>query len=201
MSHYFTNDDSPLVTRTIHMNIFDNELELTTANGVFSGSRLDLGTSVLLRTVEPPTTGHVLDLGCGYGPIALGLAVASPGITVDALDVNERALELTSRNAEALGVSDRVRAVTPADVDDTVSYDEIWSNPPIRIGKQALHDLLLTWLPRLRPNGTAYLVVSKNLGADSLASWLATQGFTAGKLASAKGFRILAVRADEQTGA
>ncbi|MGV8847116.1 class I SAM-dependent methyltransferase [Tessaracoccus sp.] len=201
MSHYFTNDDSPLVTRTIRMTIFDTALELTTANGVFSGSRLDLGTSVLLRTVEPPTTGHVLDLGCGYGPIALGLAVASPGITVDALDVNTRALALTALNAEALGVSDRVRAVAPTDVDDTVSYDEIWSNPPIRIGKQALHDLLLAWLPRLRPNGTAYLVVSKNLGADSLASWLATQGYPSEKLASAKGFRILAVRAGEHTGA
>ncbi len=201
MSHYFTNDDGPLVTRTIHAAIFDNELELTTANGVFSGSRLDLGTSVLLRTVEPPESGHVLDLGCGYGPIAVGLAAASPGITVDAVDVNERALVLTARNAEALGVSDRVTAIAPDDVADDILYDEIWSNPPIRIGKEALHALLLRWLPRLRDGGTAYLVVSKNLGADSLAAWLTDQGWTTSKLASAKGFRILTLRADEHSSA
>ncbi|RMB58324.1 class I SAM-dependent methyltransferase [Tessaracoccus antarcticus] len=201
MSHYFTNDDSPLVTRTIRATIFDNALELETANGVFSGSRLDLGTSVLLRTVAAPTSGHVLDLGCGYGPIAVGLAVASEGITVDAVDVNERALALTARNAEALGVADRVNAVAPDDVAAGVSYDEIWSNPPIRIGKDALHELLLRWLPRLKDDGTAYLVVSKNLGGDSLAAWLTDQGWTTSKLASAKGFRVLILRAGEQTSA
>lgn len=194
MSHYFTNDDAPLVTRPITARIFGQELELTTATGVFSGSRLDLGTSVLLRTVEPPESGHLLDLGCGYGPIAVGLAAASPGVVVDAVDVNERALTLTRLNAERLGVSDRVRAALPDDIDADTVYDEIWSNPPIRIGKQALHDLLLRWLPRLRPAGTAYLVVSKNLGGDSLASWLTDQGWPTTKLASAKGFRILSVR-------
>lgn len=202
MSHYFTNDDaSPLVTRTIRATIFGNELELTTANGVFSGSRLDLGTSVLLRTVAPPTSGHVLDLGCGYGPIAMGLATASEGITIDAVDVNERALELTSLNAEALGVAERVNALTPGDVDPDVVYDEIWSNPPIRIGKEALHELLLLWLPRLHPDGTAHLVVSKNLGGDSLASWLTGQGWATSKRASAKGFRILTVRPGGDTSA
>ena len=201
MSHYFTNDDAPLITRTIRATIFGNELELTTANGVFSGSRLDLGTSVLLRTVEPPTSGHVLDLGCGYGPIALGLAAASPGITVDAVDVNDRALALTTRNAEALGLSDRVTAIASDDVEEDVLYDEIWSNPPIRIGKEALHALLLRWLPRLRDGGTGYLVVSKNLGADSLAAWLTVQGWPTSKLASAKGFRILTLRPDGHSSA
>lgn len=194
MSHYFTNDDTPLVTRAIRARIFDNELELTTAGGVFSNTRLDLGTSVLLRTVEPPASGHILDLGCGYGPIAVGLAVASPGITVDAVDVNERAVELTRRNAEDLGVSAQVNAVVPDDVAADTRYDEIWSNPPIRIGKEALHALLLRWLPRLKDDGVAHLVVSKNLGGDSLASWLTAQGWPTSKVASAKGFRILDVR-------
>ncbi len=194
MSHYFTNDDAPLVTRTIHTRIFGNELEFTTAAGVFSNTRLDLGTSVLLRTVEPPEAGHVLDLGCGYGPIAIGLAVASPGITVDAVDVNERAVELTRRNAEALGVAAQVNAVVPDEVAPGVRYDEIWSNPPIRIGKDALHELLLRWLPHLKKDGVAHLVVSKNLGGDSLASWLTGKGWPTSKVASAKGFRILDVR-------
>ncbi len=191
MSHYFTNDDSPLVTRDIEARIFDHDLTFTTAGGVFSGSRLDLGTSVLLRTVAPPEGGHVLDLGCGFGPIAVGLAVASPSVRVDAVDVNERALMLTRRNAERAGVSERVHPTLPDDVDPGTTYDEIWSNPPIRIGKEALHALLLRWLPRLRPDGVAYLVVGRNLGADSLAAWLTEQGWPTAKLASAKGFRVL----------
>ncbi len=201
MSHYFTNDDGPLVTKTIRATIFDNEIELTTANGVFSGARLDLGTRVLLRTVVPPTSGHVLDLGCGYGPIAVGLANAAPGITVDAVDVNERALELTRRNAEDLGVSAQVNAVAPDDVAADVLYDEIWSNPPIRIGKEALHQLLLRWLPRLKDDGVAHLVVSKNLGGDSLADWLTHQGWPTTRVASAKGFRVLDVRPGGQASA
>ncbi|MCC2592245.1 class I SAM-dependent methyltransferase [Tessaracoccus sp. OS52] len=191
MSHYFTNDDSPMVTREIHASVFGIDHTFTTAGGVFSGSRLDLGTSVLLRTVAPPETGHLLDLGCGFGPIAVGLAAAAPRVTVDAIDVNERALLLTRLNAEAAGVAERVSCRLPDEVPADVRYDEIWSNPPIRIGKEALHELLLAWLPRLKPGGVAWLVVGKNLGADSLASWLTDQGWPTGKEASAKGFRVL----------
>lgn len=187
MSHYFETGDGPLVTREIGASVFGHDLVFTTARGVFSGSRLDPGTSVLLREVPPPEDGHVLDLGCGFGPIAVGLAVASPGVTVEAVDVNEKAVALTRINAERHGVADRVRAGTTA----TGPFDEIWSNPPIRIGKEALHDLLLLWLPRLKPDGVAWLVVGKNLGADSLAKWLTAQGWPTEKLASAKGFRIL----------
>lgn len=193
MSHYFENTDAPLVTRTIRATVFGNDLEFLTAGGVFSGSRLDLGTSVLLREVDPPLEGRVLDLGCGFGPIAVGLAVAEPGVVVDAVDVNERAVELTRRNAEHHGVTDRVQAMTPDAVPPERRYQEIWSNPPIRIGKQALHELLLTWLPRLENDGVAWLVVGKNLGADSLQAWLTAQGWPTEKLASAKGFRVLKV--------
>lgn len=187
MSHYFETADGPLVTRTIRATIFDNDLEFTTARGVFSGARLDPGTAVLLREIEPPSEGHLLDLGCGFGPIAVGLAVASPAVTVDAVDVNEHALTLTRMNAERHGVADRVHAARTAEG----PYDEIWSNPPIRIGKEALHELLLTWLPKLRRDGTAWMVVGKNLGGDSLARWLTEQGWPTEKVASAKGFRIL----------
>ena len=195
MSHYFTNDSSPMVTREITATVFGREFVFTTANGVFSGTRLDLGTSVLLRTVAPPEQGRVLDLGCGFGPIAVGIAAASPEVRVDAVDVNERALALTRMNAERARVADQVRTFSP----DGAVYDEIWSNPPIRIGKKALHELLLTWLPRLQPGGAAYLVVSKNLGADSLTTWLIEQGWPTEKLASAKGFRVLKVRRDSDS--
>ena len=73
-------------------------------------------------------------------------------------------------------------------------YALIWTNPPIRIGKAALHDLLLRWLPRLEPTGVAHLVVGKNLGADTLATWLTTEGFPCTRTGTAKGFRVLAVQ-------
>jgi len=113
---------------------------------------------------------------------------------VIAVDVNRRAILLANENAEALGVGDRFTAVTPEQVSEGETYDEIWSNPPIRIGKAALHELLLTWLPRLAPDGRAVLVVGKNLGADSLQRWLGEQGYPTERLASAKGFRVLETR-------
>ena len=194
MSHYFTTPDEPMRTHEFTATVFGTDMTFTAAPGVFSGNRLDLGTSVLLREVEPPTSGRVLDVGCGVGTIAVGLAVASPGIVVDAIAVAGRAVELTNLNAERHGVADRVRACFPDEIDGDVAYDEIWSNPPIRIGKAALHDLLTTWLARLADGGTAWLVVARNLGADSLATWLHEQGWDCEKVASAKGFRVFAVR-------
>ncbi len=195
MSHYFTERPTgPERRRTVTATVWGHDLTLTTAAGVFGGDYLDKGTAVLFGECPPPTTGTTfLDLGCGYGPIALGLALSHATAQVDAVDVNERALTLCAENAAAAGVGDRVRALTPAQVDPDRTYDQIWSNPPIRIGKEALHALLLTWLPRLAPDGEARLVVGKNLGADSLQAWLQTQGYACVRLATAKGFRVLLV--------
>ena len=146
------------------------------------------------RRQRPTRDGTYLDLGCGYGVIACALATAVPNSTVWGVDVNERALQLCADNAAALGFADRVHAATPDGVPTDVRFDEIWSNPPIRVGKAALHDLLLSWLPRLAPDGRALLVVGKNLGADSLQRWLIEQGYRCTRLASAKGFRVLEVR-------
>jgi 16S rRNA G1207 methylase RsmC len=191
--HYFTADPSvPFQRVPVRVDVWGHWLEMTTGSGVFSRGRLDVGTGVLLRAVPPPTGApEVLDLGCGYGVIGLAIAVACPQARVTAIDVNERALVLANENAEALGVADRFRAVLPDEIDGAASYDAIWSNPPIRIGKDSLHELLLRWLPRLRPGGAATMVVGKNLGADSLADWLTEQGFPTAKLSSAKGFRVL----------
>ena len=157
--------------------------------------RLDKGTAVLLAEApEPPSEGTFLDLGCGWGPIALTLGLRSPAATVYAVDVNERALDLCRRNAAALGLG-RVRAVTAGAVPADATFDLIWSNPPIRVGKAALHDLLRTWLPRLAPDGTAHLVVQKNLGSDSLQRWVAGElGLDCARRTSVKGFRVLEVR-------
>lgn len=177
----------------VRASVWGHDLTLMSGSGVFAKGRVDIGTSVLFRETEPPVTGHVLDLGCGFGVIGLALAVASPLVRVTAVDVNERAVLLANENAAALGVADRFAALTPDSVADT-SYDEIWSNPPIRIGKDALHALLLRWLLSLRPDGRAVMVVGKNLGADSLQRWLGEQGYPTARLASAKGFRILESR-------
>jgi 16S rRNA G1207 methylase RsmC len=192
--HYFSADPSVPFTRApVRARVWGHDLALESGSGVFARGRLDIGTSVLLRETEPPGPGRYLDLGCGYGVIGLAIAVAQAGARVDAVDVNERALLLATDNAASLGVADRFVAATP-DRLPPASYDEIWSNPPIRIGKQALHVLLLTWLPRLSPGGRAMMVVGKNLGADSLATWLGEQGYPTTKLASAKGFRVLESR-------
>jgi len=193
VSHYFETPTGPENRRQVSMRFWETDWTFTTAAGVFSADGLDLGTAVLLRESIPPSTAtRLLDLGCGYGVLAVALATACPAAIVDAVDVNARALELTAANAEAHGVGDRVRPLLPEQV-EPARYDEIWSNPPIRIGKEALHELLLAWLPRLAPGGVARLVVGKNLGADSLQTWLRANGFNCERTTSAKGFRLFAV--------
>jgi len=199
--HYFSEDPSSAEERQpVSARVWGLDLSLNSATGVFSAGRLDRGTAVLFRQVQPPAApGTFLDLGCGYGAIACALATAVPGADVWALDVNERALRLCRGNATALGLADRVHPVSADQVPPDLEFDEIWSNPPIHIGKPALHDLLSTWLARLTPGGRAVLVVSKNLGADSLQRWVAEGGDLAcTRRGSAKGFRVLEVRRTHQ---
>lgn len=191
--HYFTaRPASADERRTVEVRLAGRDVTVETARGVFSPDHVDLGTQVLLRTVpEPSPTGDLLDLGCGWGPVALTLALLAPGARVWAVDVNERALDLVRRNAERLGLPNVV-AASPDDVPDDVRVATLWSNPPVRIGKPALHALLQRWLPRVAPGGEAWLVVGRNLGADPLQRWLTDEaGLPTTREASAKGFRVL----------
>jgi len=193
--HYFTAQpasDDERRTRTVHL--AGRELEVEVAAGGFSPGGVDKGTAVLLdRVPAPPPSGNLLDLGCGWGPITISLALEAPHATVWAVDVNERALDLVRRNAERLGLTN-VRAALPDDVPEDLEFEVCWSNPPIRVGKQALHDLLTRWLPRLADGADAWLVVQKNLGSDSLARWITDSlGLQVDREASSKGFRILRV--------
>jgi len=196
--HYFSaSPSSPEHLRRIRIALAGRELEVTTAAGVFSPERLDAGTGVLLaNTPAPPAGGHFLDLGCGWGPIALTLALDSPRATIWAVDVNERALDLVRRNAADLGL-DNVNAVRPEDVPDDVVFRTIRSNPPIRVGKNELHGMLEHWLPRLDERSDAWLVVQRNLGSDSLQRWLAAtlpRGYSVHRAATGRGYRVLRVR-------
>jgi 16S rRNA G1207 methylase RsmC len=175
------------------LRVADRELTIGTDRGVFSRKGIDQGTMVLLESAaRPPSTGNFLDLGCGAGPIALTLAAYSPNATVYAIDINDRARELTDSNAQRNRLSNVVTSA-PNQVDEAIQFDVLWSNPPIRIGKQELHALLLTWLSRLSTTGEAWLVINRNLGSDSLAVWLTEQGYSVERLTSKRGFRVLRV--------
>ncbi|WP_165066926.1 class I SAM-dependent methyltransferase [Marisediminicola senii] len=196
--HYFSaKPESELNLRRFTATLAGREWELFTAGGIFSPERVDAGTAVLLgNTPAPPPGGHLLDLGCGWGPIALTLALESPRSTVWAVDVNERALDLVRRNAEVMGITN-LNACLPQDVPDDIRFMTIWSNPPIRVGKSELHQLLDRWLGRLDAGADAWLVVQRNLGSDSLHRWLdqaLPATFSVLRSATSKGYRVLRVR-------
>ena len=197
VTQYF--DEDPIVAsdrRTVDVSLGDVAFTMLTDRGVFSHGRLDTGTSLLLReAATPASAGHLADIGCGSGALALALALRSPAATVWAIDVNARARELTALNAARNGITN-VRVVAPPDVPDDISFATIWSNPPIRIGKRALHELLIEWLGRLAAGGDATLVVQRHLGADSLQRWLEAQGYVTDRRASKAGFRLLHCRRD-----
>jgi 16S rRNA (guanine1207-N2)-methyltransferase len=196
--HYFSTEPTTEAHRhRVEFSVAGRDYSLTAAAGVFSADRLDPGTAVLLRKADlpaPDEAGPFLDLGCGYGAIACVLATTAPAATVHAIDVNARARELARENADRLGLGSRVVVTAPDGVPDAASFAGIWSNPPIRVGKTDLHGMLRRWLPRLRPEGVAWLVVARHLGADSLQRWLVDEGWQAHRHASQKGYRVLWVR-------
>ena len=195
--HYFSAEPStPAQRGEIEFSVAGRDYRLAAASGVFSAGRLDPGTAVLLRKGDLPTTattGVFLDLGCGYGPIAAVLATESPQATVWAVDVNSRARELTAENAGTLGLSN-LQVAAPDEVPGDVVFDQIWSNPPTHVGKAELRALMERWLPRLAPDGVAWLVINRHLGGDSLHAWLVELGWQVERMASQQGFRVLRVR-------
>ena len=201
VEHYFSPAPAgDFVTREIAIELAGHSLTVFTAGSVFSPDHVDAGTEALLRIVPelPDTSDNMLDLGCGWGPLALTMALDAPHATVWAVDVNERALELTRRNCERAGLTN-VRTSTPDAVPDDVMFTTIWSNPPIRVGKAELHAMLERWIPRLTPGGEGYFVVAKHLGADSLYSWMLTtfaETHVVTKGDHYKGFRVIEVRAN-----
>lgn len=195
--HYF--DAAPSVASkpaTVRLDLPDRTLELRTDRGMFSPDRIDPGTKLLLMELPSPAAlpdGPVVDVGCGYGPIAVTLA-ARGAPDVWAVDVNSRARDLCRTNlARHAPAGAEVHVVDPTEVPAELRVATIVSNPPIRVGKPALHSLLDTWLGRLQPDGEAWLVVQKHLGADSLARWLEEREHAVDRVRSRQGYRILRV--------
>lgn len=192
--HYFSEEpEVESARKRIAVTLPDGSFEMETDTGVFSHGRVDAGTKfLLLEAPELPERGDLLDLGCGAGVIALTMARRRPECRVWAVDVNARARRLTSDNAASLGLRN-VTVAAPEEVPDDVSFAAMWSNPPIKVGKSELHDMMRRWLPRLSTDGVGVLVVNKNLGSDSLQKWLTEQGHPTKRLASRQGFRLLRV--------
>lgn len=196
--HYFSKEPlSPLKLKAIQIAVAGVVHQVTTASGTFSPLQLDVGTEVLIDQMsEAPDSGNLLDLGCGWGPIALNLGKLRPNASIWAVDVNSRSIELTQKNANDLGISN-IRTALPEQLPEDMKFSGIWSNPPIRIGKKELHALLLRWLPRLEKEAEAFLVVQKNLGSDSLQKWLSEEfsdGYEVSRHTSIKTYRVLKVK-------
>jgi 16S rRNA G1207 methylase RsmC len=195
--HYFSPDpQSPLRTSVRTLSLRGHEVTLESASGTFSPGGLDAGTEVLLKYAPPaPESGNFLDIGCGWGPLSVALALEAPEAKVVGVDVNDRALTVARDNAENLGLSN-ITVSRPEEIAPDLTFDLIWSNPPIRVGKAELHAILSLWLPRLAPSGEAYLVVAKKLGADSLQEWLNSgdiPGISATRQETSKGYHVIRV--------
>jgi 16S rRNA (guanine1207-N2)-methyltransferase len=196
--HYFSQEPgSALKPKSIIIPVAGELVEVTSATGTFSPQQLDFGTEVLIEQMDlAPDSGDLLDLGCGWGPIALNLAKLRPNTKIWAVDVNTRSVELTTKNAKDLGLTN-ITACIPEEVPENLTFSGIWSNPPIRIGKKELHELLLKWLPRLAVGAEAYLVVQKNLGSDSLQKWLTEElagRYEVSRYTSIKTYRVIKVK-------
>jgi 16S rRNA (guanine1207-N2)-methyltransferase len=198
--HYFTGSPRSHGLRHAYTFTVNNDtFDIHTDAGIFSGDRLDKGTAVLLDAYRAgklvlPTElhGDVIDLGCGAGPLALVLAHHYTSAQVWAVDVNDQAVQACRHNAR-INNCPNVVAGSPDYVPSDTRFSVLWSNPPIRIGKEQLHSLMITWLSRLAPDGVAHVVINKNLGGDSFAAWLTAQHFRVSRVASSKGFRVLEI--------
>lgn len=192
--HYFSSDPAaPKKTVSLTIDVGGTAVRLDAASGTFSSGRLDSGTAVLLKqSAQFPKDGNVLDIGCGWGPIGISIAKLSPETKVYGIDINQRSVEQSNLNSELNNLQNFV-ATKPDGLDEKLKFSAIWSNPPIRVGKQVLHELMRTYIPRLEPGGKAVLVVAKSLGADSFQRWLQSEFPTAtvARLATDKGYRVI----------
>ncbi|WP_088810996.1 MULTISPECIES: class I SAM-dependent methyltransferase [unclassified Listeria] len=170
--HYFSNnDDLKHARKYLNFVLRGNEFKFISDAGVFSKNAVDFGSRVLIEAFQlNKTTGRILDVGCGYGPIGLAIAKSFPEATIDMVDVNLRALELAKENA-ALNHIQNVQ-IFESSVYENVSktdYQAILSNPPIRAGKKLVHAILEEAHGYLADFGELWIVIQKKQGGPSAA--------------------------------
>lgn len=169
--HYFTSKPSADKNeKKIEARLKGQQMIFTTDAGVFSRDRVDFGSKVMIEAIDERafSTGEVLDVGCGYGPVGLSLAKANPALHIDMIDVNERALELAKKNAELNGVSNvSIFLSSIYEQVEKQTYGAVISNPPIRAGKQTVHKIITDAKEHLADNGVLIIVIQKKQGAPS----------------------------------
>ncbi|WP_243299662.1 class I SAM-dependent methyltransferase [Bacillus litorisediminis] len=168
--HYYSRKPEVMSNRsTVIFQRHNRSIRFTTDAGVFSKKEVDFGTRTLLESFEPPQVqGPFLDVGCGYGPIGITIALDYPERLVHMVDINERAIQLAEENAEA----NRAENVNIYESEGFGSVTEnnfaaILTNPPIRAGKQVVHDILRKSYDHLVQNGELWVVIQKKQGAPS----------------------------------
>jgi len=168
MAHYFEYDENLKSKEIEHLvNINNKQFKFITDNGVFSKKGLDFGTRTLLETIDlNKLKGKILDFGCGYGPIGIYLA-QKKDIEVHMIDINRRSLELARKNVDLNHVNVKIYE---SDIYSKITekFDLIISNPPIRVGKKILYEILFEANEHLNDNGELWIVINKDQGAKSL---------------------------------
>ena len=168
MAHYFTNEENlKSEIEKVIAEINGIPFYFYTDNGVFSKGELDFGTELLLKNFkyDNPNNKMLLDIGCGCGPI--GIYASHLGFTVDMSDVNKRAIHLSKMSLKEQGLNANVFE-SDAYKNITNKYDYIVSNPPIRVGKEKLYEIVMNSKEHLKYGGSLWIVVRKQQGAESL---------------------------------
>lgn len=168
--HYYSKSPSAQSNRKMFTyRLREKEFRFITDTGVFSKGEVDFGSRFLIETFQAPDLkGDILDVGCGYGPIGLSIAATEGNRTIDMIDINERAVELTKENAMINNIENV--QVFQSDLFEQVErkqYAAILTNPPIRAGKKIVHIIFEESYYRLQPNGELWVVIQKKQGAPS----------------------------------
>lgn len=190
MSHYFTNDYVKSEEKTVKVIIKNTHLKFIVDNGVFSKKGLDFGTRTLLENIQD-IKGDVLDFGCGYGPIGIFIKKTSSS-NVDMIDINDRAISLAKKNAKLNKVDVNIfKSNIYENIDK--KYDYIITNPPIRVGKKILYEILFKAKEYLKENGKLLFVINKNGGAKSVLKDLEKE-YEVDVITKNKGFYIICAK-------
>ena len=191
MAHYFTNEENlKSEIEKVIAEINGIPFYFYTDNGVFSKGELDFGTELLLKNFkyDNPINKTLLDIGCGCGPI--GIYASHLGFAVDMSDVNKRAIHLSKMSLKEQNLNANVFE-SDAYKNITNKYDYIVSNPPIRVGKEKLYEIVMNAKEHLKDDGSLWIVVRKQQGAESMVRDMKNAYKTVEVIAKKKGFFII----------